>query len=193
VDNILDSCLDPLLESLLATGHRVILRPHPQYVRIYPDKMSAILNRYADRVGDDLIIQTDFSSTDTVYSADLLITDWSNIGYEFALSTLKPVLYINTPMKVMNADWDKIDVVPFDIRIRSQIGAALELSEVSQAGATALDLLARADEYRDLIRNIRETEIFHLGTSAKVGADYVIRRCEELRLKREAEEEDDDD
>lgn len=193
VDNILDSCLDPLLKSLLPLGHRIILRPHPQYVRLYPDRMHAIASRYASLVGEDFIIQTDFSSTDTVYSADLLITDWSNIGYEYALSTLKPVLYINTPMKVMNPEWEQIDVVPFDIRIRDQIGASLDPSELSKAGETAANLLARAGEFRDLIRQIRETEIFNLGSAAKVGADYIIRRCEELRLIREAEEEDDED
>lgn len=40
---------------------------------------------------------------------------------------MKPVLYINTPMKIMNPEYDKIDVVPFDIRIRGQLGGELEL------------------------------------------------------------------
>ena len=32
--------------------------------------------------------------------ADLLITDWSSIGYEYAYTTKKPVIFINTPMKM---------------------------------------------------------------------------------------------
>lgn len=103
-------------------------------MRLYGEKIEGLQSRYKDKLGEDFIIQTDFSSTDTVYSADLLVTDWSNVGFEFALSTLKPVLYINTPMKIMNPEYDKIDVVPFDIRIRGQLGGELELSQLDRAG-----------------------------------------------------------
>ena len=101
-DNIMDSCLDQLVEQFSTLDCRIIIRPHPQYVRLYGDKIEGIISRYRDRLGEDFIIQTDFSSTDTVYNADLLVTDWSNVGYEFALSTLKPVMYLNTPRNVMN-------------------------------------------------------------------------------------------
>ena len=37
-DNIMDSCLDELLDSILKKGYKVIVRPHPQYVRIYKEK-----------------------------------------------------------------------------------------------------------------------------------------------------------
>ena len=67
-----------------------------------------------------------------MYSADLLITDWSNISMEVAFSTLKPVLYINTPMKVFNPEYKKIDIVPIDIWIRAEMGGQLELDEVDR-------------------------------------------------------------
>ena len=40
-DNIMDSCIDPLLEQLLHRGYRVILRPHPEWLKRYPQKAEA--------------------------------------------------------------------------------------------------------------------------------------------------------
>ena len=183
-DNIMDSCLDQLVEQFSKLDCRIIIRPHPQYVRLYGDKIEGVISRYRDRLGEDFIIQTDFSSTDTVYNADLLVTDWSNVGYEFALSTLKPVLYINTPMKVMNPEYDKIDVVPFDIRIRAQLGGELELSGLDQAGAVAEKLLSHPEEYREIIRAVKEKEIYNLGHGSEAAGRYLVRRIETIEARR---------
>ena len=183
-DNIMDSCIDKLVEQFSGLGVRIIIRPHPQYVRLYGDRIEALIQRYRDRIGEDFVIQTDFSSTDTVYESDLLVTDWSNVGYEFALSTLKPVLYINTPMKVMNPEYDKIDVVPFDIRIRAQLGGELELSELDRAGEVAGDLLSRPEEFREIIQAVKEKEIYNLGRGAEAAGRYLVRRIEDIEARR---------
>ena len=175
-DNIMDSCIDQLIEQFLRPGVRLIIRPHPQYVRLYGEKIEGLQSRYKDKLGEDFILQTDFSSTDTVYSADLLVTDWSNVGFEFALSTLKPVLYINTPMKIMNPEYDKIDVVPFDIRIRGQLGGELELSQLDRAGDVAQDLLSRPEEFRETIQAVKEKEIYNLGHGAEAAGRYIVKR-----------------
>ena len=186
-DNIMDSCIDRLVEQFSALDCRIIIRPHPQYVRLYGGKIDALISRYQDRIGEDFVIQTDFSSTDTVYSADLLVTDWSNVGYEFALSTLKPVLYINTPMKVMNPEYDKIDVVPFDIRIRAQLGGELELTELHRAGEKAAELLSDPARFRETIQAVKEQEIYNLGHGAEAAGRYLVRRIETIEARRKAE------
>ncbi len=183
-DNIMDSCLHELVVALLPLSCRIIIRPHPQYVRLYGDRMDAIIRRYQDQLGDDFVIQTDFSSTDTVYQSDLLITDWSNVGYEFALSTLKPVLYINTPMKIMNPEYDKIDVVPFDIRIRAQLGGELELDEIPQAGQLVQELLSHPEKYREIIGAVKEKEIYNLGHGAEAAGRYLVKRLESIGKNR---------
>lgn len=57
--------------------------------------MDRLKERYANN--PDIEIQTDFSSNSTVFEADLLVTDWSGIAYEYAFATNKPVLFVDTP------------------------------------------------------------------------------------------------
>ena len=47
-DNIVDNCLEDLLDNLKGHGYKIIVRPHPQHVRHMPEKMDALKNRYAD-------------------------------------------------------------------------------------------------------------------------------------------------
>ena len=41
-DNIMDSCLEGLLDSLAGRGYQITVRPHPQYVRHYADEMEQL-------------------------------------------------------------------------------------------------------------------------------------------------------
>ena len=121
-ENIMDTCIDGILRNLLPLQLQVIVRPHPQYVRHYPEKLDALRKNYRDFT--NFCLQEDFSSNQTVFNADILVTDWSGIAYEYAFTTLKPCLFINTPMKVMNPDYRDIGLEPFDLVIRNQIGIA---------------------------------------------------------------------
>ncbi|MCI8332728.1 MAG: membrane protein insertase YidC [Clostridiales bacterium] len=175
-DNIMDSCLDDLVEGLTGSGYRIVIRPHPQYVRRFPLKIKEILNQYADRFSDDFIIETDFSSNVTVYTADLLITDWSAISFEFSFTTNKPTLFINTKMKVVNKAYKKIDIEPFDITAREQVGRSIDKDEVKNIAAVADDLLNNQSLYAAGIEKLKNEYFYHLGHSGEAGADYIISR-----------------
>lgn len=43
-DNILESCLFPMLQGLSKLNCKVIVRPHPQYLRRFQSKFEEILN-----------------------------------------------------------------------------------------------------------------------------------------------------
>ncbi|MBR2403886.1 MAG: membrane protein insertase YidC [Lachnospiraceae bacterium] len=177
-DNIVDSCLEEILKNLRATGYRVIVRPHPQHVRHMPEKMEALKQEFA--ADENIEIQTDFSSNDTVFNADLMITDWSGIAYEYAYTTLKPVLFINTPMKIMNPEYEKVDVVPLNISMRESIGSSLNLDELDKVAEETTRLIEQQDVYHDKIDAFVNEYVYHLGTSAKVGANYIKLRLKQI-------------
>lgn len=183
-DNIMDSCLDDLVTALYGQGYRIVIRPHPQYVRRFPIQMNEIIRRYQDKASHDFIIETDFSSNVTVYTADLLITDWSGIAFEFSFTTDKPSLFINTQMKVVNEDWQKIPLVPFDITARSKVGRQVEKSEVKNLAPIVEELLSHQEDYRERISSLKQQHFYNLGHSGEAGAQYIIHRLERRYRKR---------
>ena len=174
-DNILEYCLAPLLEGLFKLDADIILRPHPEFIKRFPGKMKSIFVKYEEQINTGILeIQTDFSSNSTVYNSDLVITDWSSIALEFSLTTKKPSMYINTPMKVMNPEWKKIDIEPMDLKLRDEIGVSLDTEELGNIQTVVSDLLNRKDEYKTAITNIITERLYNVGLTDKTGGDYII-------------------
>lgn len=175
-DNIVDSCLEEILDTLKGRGYQITVRPHPQEVRLKQAYMEQLEAKYAaDR---DVEIQTDFSSNSTVFEADLLITDWSGITYEYAFTTLRPVLFIDTPMKVMNPEYEKINIPPINIWMREVIGAVVKPDELEKLPEAVERLLSGRDEYRERIDRFVHEYVYNLGNSGEVGAKYIINEIQ---------------
>lgn len=187
-DNILDSCIEDILDNLIGKGYQIIVRPHPQYVRYSEGYLDFLWDKYC-MDNDEVIIQRDFSSNETIYNADILITDWSSISYEYSFSTLKPTLYINTPMKVMNPEYGDIDCEPYDIVIRNKIGKELNIDEVDKCAEIVEEFIGNRNSYRKQLENVREQSIFNIGRSAEVGAAYIIKRLKEIEQDKLEKEE----
>lgn len=173
-ENILDLCIQEILQHLLGRGYHVIVRPHPQYVRHFEDKLLALSQQYAEH--EDFELQMDFSSNETVFRADILMTDWSSIAYEYSFTTLKPTLFVNTPMKVMNPDYEEIGVVPFDIEIRDKIGLSIDIDKLDEIYDLTQTLLNDRMFSKEEMAKIRANYLYHVGTSGEVGAGYIIQK-----------------
>lgn len=174
-ENMIDSCIDEILDRLKDVGCKIIVRPHPQHIRHRREYIESLRRRYSYE-GSPIVFQLDFSSNDTVFNADLLITDWSGIAFEYSFTTKRPSLFINTPMKVMNEEWEKISVVPSTITLRSEVGVSLDVDRLGEIGSVARDLLAHSREYAEKIERCLGEYIYHVGESGKVGARIILKQ-----------------
>ncbi|MDL2289672.1 CDP-glycerol glycerophosphotransferase family protein, partial [Clostridia bacterium OttesenSCG-928-F22] len=173
-DNILESCIEKILDGLLDKGYDITLRPHPEFVKRSAARMQTIINQYESKFNEHFRIETDFSSNVTIFTADLVVTDWSGIAFEFAYATKKPCLFINTPMKVMNPEYGKIGLTPVEVALRGQLGQELEPDELSNIASAVDDLFKRGDVYEAQIRKLMDKYLFHPGESAQVAGKYII-------------------
>lgn len=181
-DNIVDSCLEEILDELKADKFNVIVRPHPQHVRHRKEKMEQLKEKFA--ANDNITIQTDFSSNSDVFNADLLITDWSGIAYEYAYATKKPVLFVNTPMKIMNPEYKTIDTVPINILVREEIGCSVDTDKLNTLRAKVNELIDQSEEYHAKITKFTNEYVYNIGKSGEVGAKYIYSVIEKQVNKR---------
>lgn len=172
-DNIIESCGEKLLDELRKSDYSIVLRPHPQMVRHVPELFERLHEKYD---GTNVEIQTDFSSNNPVLEADVLITDWSDIAFEYAFTTKRPVLFIDTPMKIMNPDYDKIEQEPINIALRNVIGRSIKPDELEKADGVIGEFLESREIYRAQIQSALQEHVFNVGKSAKVMGRYVLKR-----------------
>ena len=174
-DNILDSCADELIGNLLKEGRKITVRPHPEYVKRYAPKLNALMDRWKEQTGAGLVFETDFSSNESLYEADILITDWSGIAYEYSYTTGKPTLFINTKMKMPNPNWEKIGITPLEISLRDQIGRSLNKDELGKAEEVIAEMESHPEEWKERITKVREQNIFNPGTCGEHAAEYILK------------------
>ena len=175
-DNILESCIESMIEALHDKGYCLIIRPHPQHVRIFPKEIHTLQSKYSN--SKDIIFDLDFSDIQSIFQSDLLITDWSNIAFEFSYCTLKPCLFINTPIKIMNPTYEQYGIVPLEILLRDKIGVSIDQSDMPKLYETVNRLFMEKDIFRESIREIVTQYLFHPSRSGEAGGKYIIKKLE---------------
>jgi len=183
-DNLLDFCLDEIMNGLAGKDYDIVIRPHPEFVKRFPHKVKKIEKRFADRLGKDMELETDFSSSESVYTADVVVTDWSSVAQEYSYTTKKPSLFINTPMKTVNPNYEKIKAIPLDISLRDKIGVQIDTGDLAVLGEICEKLIADKEKWREEITGLVEHYIYNIGDGAKNGAKYIIGRIKDERKAR---------
>ena len=172
----MESCITELIDRLYDAGYKVIVRPHPQYVKRNPDFMPALEAQYKDKTGERLVFETNFSSHTSIYSADLLITDWSGTAFEYTYVTKRPTLFINTPMKVINPEYDQYENQPMEITFRNACGISIDPSEVANIADHAAEVLGRSADYKEEIEAFMKANVYNIGRSGQNGAKYIVSK-----------------
>ncbi len=172
-DNLLDSCIHPMLEGLLGKGFEVVVRPHPEYVKRYKARMDKLVERYAAYRGGDLRFELDFAKDDSLYDSDVVISDWSGAAYEFAFITKKPVLFVDTPPKVNNEDYGLLTVEPLEISLRDRIGLRVRVDEMALVPEKVKELLESGSEWAGRITEVFQETVANFGHSGEAGGRYL--------------------
>lgn len=186
LDNICDSCIDDLIKNLLGQGWYIVVRPHPEYLKRYPLRWKAILNRWEHIPEKDLYFEKDFSNNSTITDADVLITDWSTVAFEFAFSTNKPCIFMNTTPKIANPNYAEFAPEASDITLRDKVGVSLDLDKVADVTNIARDMIENPKTWRDRIEAIVDEMIFNRGHGGEAAGRYILNRLLEIQQKQES-------
>lgn len=173
-DNIMDSCIDPMLASALGRDYQIIVRPHPEYIKRYRARWDAFKTRYADVPREELVFEGDFSGFDSILQADLIVTDWSSIFCEFCFTTFKPAIFMDTPPKVRNPNYKRFGIDSTDVSLRNRLGKSIPLEDASTFGDVVTELLRTRALWEERIRDVRDGFVFNLGHGGEAAGRYLL-------------------
>ena len=176
-ENILAFCLTELLAALESSAYQVTLRPHPETIKKNWRLIESVRKRIEGR--NNLDLELDMLSGMSIHQADLVITDWSAISFEYAFGTERPVLFIDTPCKVQNPDYRDLGIEPIEFSARAEIGRALAPGELGALTSTIDELISQRKHYRQRIVRCRERTLACWLMSDRVGGEHLIDLCRE--------------
>lgn len=169
---------ETLVDRLLEAGFQVTVRPHPQTLILDRDCWTRLVGRFRGHPG--FADEEDVGPEDSLHAADLMVSDWSGAGLEFAFALERPVLFIDVPRKVNNPDYERLENVPLEVSLRDGLGAVLAPERIGDAPRMAEELLAAGDRYAEQARRLREKWVYNVGESGARGAEILVNLADGL-------------
>ena len=178
-EGIIDKGAAPLIESLLNAGHHVILRTHPQSIKTSFVKIHELKKIFMPHPNFEF--DHDTSIFESLYDADVLVSDWSGIALEYGLGLERPVIFIDVPRKVHNSRYTEVTNIPFEVVAREQLGVVLSADKLDKAPDLVTLLTENKNRFAKQARILRHKYVFNLGKSAKIGATFIKQIAEKQK------------
>ena len=172
-NGVIETKGEHVVQTLLDFGYNVILRPHPMTIKKSHKIIQNIEKKFKEN--PNFKLEVDIRNSDSFFSCDCMISDWSGVAIEYAFALEKPVLYIDVTQKMLNSDANNIEIIPLEKKIRAQVGDIVSLSEISKIPSKLENLWVNSSQIEKQIQKIREETISNIGNSGKVGSKYLVQ------------------
>lgn len=169
VGNVLESLGNELVRGLVASGHRVVVRPHSVTLRERPTYLTRLIDEFSGH--PRVTLELDAGASSGLMRAGLMISDYSGVALEFAFARPRPVVFVETARKVRNPNYQSLGLVPVELGARTDIGTVV----APDVGAVvaAVDRALRDATPLDAILSARERYATHWGDVGPRAADAI--------------------
>ena len=162
-----------ILEALIRTGYRIIIRPHPQSFTADKEILQPLMARYPD--GEALEWNRDNDNFEILRRADILISDFSGVMFDFSLVFDKPIIYTDTSFDREPYDCSWLDEELWTFKVLPKIGKQLTRENLSQLGEMIDQCLA--DSGSQAARDAARAETWQYpGEGAIRTVDYLLEK-----------------
>ena len=162
-----------LIINLLKGGYVVILRPHP---RTFDKKLNKLKSLGKKLSGEkDFKLDVNYNSTESIIKSDYMVSDFSGTALEFSFAKLKPILFIDLPLKINNPNYNEYGMSPLEIKIRDKIGIIMPEERVHEISTFMDRLVNNKDIWEKKIKNLRNDTIFNVGKSGPIASKWFLK------------------
>jgi len=174
------------IDALIATGYDVIIRPHPQSFTAEKDMMDELMAKYPD--GDKVKWNRDNDNFDVLNLADVLISDFSGVLFDYSLVFGKSVIYADTSFDKAPYDAAWIDDDLWTFKALPRMGKQLKEEDIPNI-KSIIDEVVESSEYADNRKAICDETWQHKGESSKLITDYLVNLAADVEAKAKKEQE----
>lgn len=167
-----------IIEVLLKTGYHVIVRPHPQSFTSEKETIEKIMKEYP--ASDQLEWNRENDNFEVLRRADILISDFSGIIFDFSLVYDKPVIYADTEFDNSPYDAWWLDTPYWTFTALPRIGQKLTLDNFGDL-KQIIDECIQDPKYAKGRQEAREETWEYMGEGTQRAVDYLLNKYEGLK------------
>ncbi len=169
---LLRRCGESLLASLTGSNkYRVIVRPHPQSFVSDLDVIGPLMSKYPESA--DLVWDRQQDGLATMQKADLMISDFSGIVFDFLFLFEKPVLCFAGRYDKRGKDAMDLSDDPWNVRSINALGAVIDDKDVENIVDRIQNALSQKKDFRDETAKLRNDMDRYPNESGERAADAL--------------------
>ena len=169
-----------IIEKLLETGYHIIVRPHPQSWTSDKELIDRLMKEFPE--SEQLEWNRDSDNFEVLRRADILISDFSGVTFDFSLVYNKPIIYTNPNYDLSPYDAWWLPNPPWTISALPKMGR--ELTEENMENIKELiDTCLNDSKYEEGRKSVKAETWEFCGKGAENTAEYLINKYKELTEK----------
>ena len=170
-ENLLEKCGIELIDTLLKSNFRVLLRPHFRILRDSKKLIDSIKDKFGKN--PNFIFEDGVIPSEYFHNSICMISDWSGISMEYAFTCECSVIFIDVPKKILNPDANDLSLEPIEISLRNKIGHVVSPENIENIPTIIKNFENDVPNFSQQIKEIRANIVFNVGNSAPIGAKYI--------------------
>ena len=170
---------EKLLDPLSRTGWRIIVRPHPQSKKSESEMLERLEERYKDN--NNIIWDYERQNIFSLKKADIMISDFSGIIFDYTFLCDKPVMYVAGNMDLRPYDAYDLNKKLWQYEVLEKFGTELNEDQFENI-KEVIQSMSDSKELAEQRRIAKETAWMHQGKAGKNIADYMIKTMDDKNL-----------
>ncbi|MBR2804406.1 MAG: CDP-glycerol glycerophosphotransferase family protein [Eggerthellaceae bacterium] len=171
---------ESIVDALLATGYHIVIRPHPQSFTSEREMIEGLMSKYPN--SEQLEWNADNDNFDVLSRADIMISDFSGVIFDYALVFDRPVIYTEPSYNKDPYDAWWLDDELWTFKALPRIGAKLEIDSLGDMKGL-IDSCRANPAYQESREAVREECWANRGKSAKAIVDYLVSKREAINAR----------
>jgi hypothetical protein len=162
---------EALLDPLVKTGKHVIIRPHPQSKKTESEMLIRLKKRY----GVYPSVEWDFENENIISlsRADIMVSDFSGIIFDFIFLCDKPILYASAGMDMRPYDASDLNHELWQMKALRESGVELREEDFPRIGEV-IQGAAEDPSLKEARRRAKNTAWQYPGEAGKRAADFIL-------------------
>ena len=165
------------IRDLLETGYHIIVRPHPQSFTSETELMDKLMAEFPE--SSQLEWNRDTDNFDALNRADILISDFSGVIFDFSFIFDKPVICADTEFDDSPYDAWWLKRLPWGLSVIPKLGAKLTQDNRNDL-KNLIDACLEDDSYTRNRHEVRDEAWAFQGEGVMRMADYITGKYDEL-------------
>jgi len=171
-NGLLTRCGEAVLSTLLdSEQYNIIVRPHPQSRVVEAELLSTLKEKFS-KYGNQIVWDDAPSGFESLASADIMVSDFSGVIFDFALVFEKPVIVISFDLSLKGLDANDLDGGLWELRKLDQIGRKIDLQDISTLPLQIEEVL-EDKEFVSRIHELRAESLFNYRETGAVAFEQI--------------------